>query len=516
MQAPSASRASISGFAPSVAWIRSSFGNVDPADTVLSARAANLVQVTQVGRNGLPARLAQLVRSNRGYRSVCQMTENGRFGRRSPVVDYLFSTVPVWFVPMTGDSSEVATPKRLDLRAAATEVHRRRFLQLAGLGLMSTFAAACGGLLGREPGGALGEGSVEGSVIVVGAGPAGMTAAHLLRQRGADVSVLEALPTVGGRIAHTRDFVDFPISLGGEWIHVERTVLDDIVADESVQIDTVTVGYEENGDYAVVDGDGELIPVSLEDTGFDIDQKFVGSSWLDFFETYILPGIEPLITFNTAVARIEYGEGGVRLIDTDGGVHEADRVVVTVPVAILQQGLVEFDPPLPDDRLDTLREAAVWSGFKAFIEFDRRFYPTLLAPADSGVGGGQRLFYDAAYGQDSDANVLGVFTVGEEAERYQAAGDRAVELILGELDEMYDGLASEAYIQHITQNWNEQPWARGAYLMDDEDFRTTRRLAEPINDTVFFAGDGYTAFDDWSSVHTAVWSAREAVQALLG
>ncbi|MEM9712962.1 MAG: FAD-dependent oxidoreductase [Actinomycetota bacterium] len=418
---------------------------------------------------------------------------------------------------MTINSSDRLTGgQRGTMLSAATEVGRRRFLQLGGLGLLASFMAACGDLFGREPEGPLGEGTVEGSVIVVGAGPAGMTAAHLLRQRGADVRVLEARSTPGGRIAHTRDFVDFPISLGGEWLHVDRAVLDDIVADESVRIDTVTVGYREDGDFAMVDDDGELVALSLADTGFDIDQKFVGSSWLDFFETYVLPGIAPLITFDTPVERIEYGEGGVRLTDTSGDVHEADRVVVTVPVAILQQGLVEFEPPLPDDRLDTLAEARVWSGFKAFIEFDRRFYPTLLAPADSGVGGGQRLFYDAAHGQDSAAHVLGVFSVGEEAERYQAAGEGAIDLILAELDEIYDGTATEAYVQHLTQDWNAQPWARGAYLTDDEDFRTTRRLTGPIDDVVFFAGDGYTAFDDWSSVHAAAWSARDAVRAMLG
>ena len=386
---------------------------------------------------------------------------------------------------------------------------------MVGFGLVSSFVAACGGLFGREPGGPLGDGSVTGSVIVVGAGPAGMTAANLLRRRGAEVRVLEALSTVGGRIAHTRDFVDFPISLGGEWLHVERTVLDDIVGDESVRIDTETIGYRDAGDYAMVDQTGALVDLSLEAVGFDIDQKFVGSSWLDFFETHVLPGIAPLITFDTAVERIEYGDGGVRLTDTGGGVHQADRVVVTVPVAVLQQGLIAFDPPLPDDRLETLDDARVWSGFKAFIEFDQRFYPTLLHPADSGVAGGQRLFYDAAHGQDSKANVLGVFSVGEEAERYQAAGDDAIGLILAELDEIFGGLASAAYVQHLTHDWNEQPWARGAYLTDDEDVGTTRRLAEPIDGVVFFAGDGYTAFDDWSSVHAAAWSARDAVRAML-
>ena len=399
--------------------------------------------------------------------------------------------------------------------SATPSVARRRLLQLGGAGVIAAILSGCADILGRSPEGELGEGSVDGSVIVVGAGPAGMTAAHLLQQRGADVRVLEALGTPGGRIAHTRDFADFPISLGGEWIHVERTVLDDIVNDPSVEIETVTVGYSEDDPAAHWDG-SELSAVTIEEMGFGVDQKFVGSSWLDFFETYVLPGISSLITFDTAVERIEYGDFGVRLTDVNGGVHEADRVVVTAPVKVLQLGLIEFDPPLPDQQADAIAESTVWSGFKAFIEFDQKFYPAALSTPDSETSGGQRLYYDAAYGQTTGEHVLGVFAVGEQAELAQELGDEVIDFILEELDEMYDGAASRSYVRHITQNWNEQPWARGAYLTDGEDFRLTRRMAEPVADRVFFAGDGYTKFDDWSSVHAAAWSARDAVRDLIG
>jgi len=39
-------------------------------------------------------------------------------------------------------------------------------------------------------------------VVVIGAGPAGLTAAHRLRGGGADVTVLERQPVAGGR-THT-------------------------------------------------------------------------------------------------------------------------------------------------------------------------------------------------------------------------------------------------------------------------------------------------------------------------
>ena len=48
----------------------------------------------------------------------------------------------------------------------------------------------------------------NGKVLVVGAGPAGMTVAHLLAQRGVEYEVLEAAETYGGRTKTDKEFVD--------------------------------------------------------------------------------------------------------------------------------------------------------------------------------------------------------------------------------------------------------------------------------------------------------------------
>ena len=59
--------------------------------------------------------------------------------------------------------------------------------------------------------------------IVVGAGAAGLTAAYdLFFEDNVKVKVLEASDRIGGRLKRAPDeFADFPIDLGGEWIHTD-------------------------------------------------------------------------------------------------------------------------------------------------------------------------------------------------------------------------------------------------------------------------------------------------------
>lgn len=348
-------------------------------------------------------------------------------------------------------------------------------------------------------------------VVIVGAGPAGMTAAHLLRQRGVDIAILEAASTHGGRIRHNLDFTDFPISLGAEWVHVEAEILEEIVNDPSIEVTTELVAY----DPADIAGyyDGTLILGPIGDTA---DLKFVDSSWLDFFNKHIVEGIEDAMIFDTQVTTIDYSGDVIRLTDANGGSHEADKVIVTAPLKVLQRGDITFVPGLSDERTEALANADVWSGLKVFVEFEEEFYPAALQFPDSETADGQRLYYDAAYGQDSDANILGLFAVGVQAESYQALSDEELlERILSELDEIFDGAATPSYVRHLVQNWNDEPFAGAAYLADNAPSSTSTRLSGSVDGRVFFAGDAYTSFDDWSSVHTAARSAADAVEDLL-
>ena len=83
---------------------------------------------------------------------------------------------------------------------------RRRFLAVMSAALAAPGVAAC------EP-------VKPGTVLVIGAGMAGLAAAQALTARGARVTVLEARGRIGGRIHTSRLWPDVPIDLGASWIH---------------------------------------------------------------------------------------------------------------------------------------------------------------------------------------------------------------------------------------------------------------------------------------------------------
>ncbi|MEM9420150.1 MAG: FAD-dependent oxidoreductase [Planctomycetota bacterium] len=386
-----------------------------------------------------------------------------------------------------------------------TPLGRRRFISRGMAGLASLLIG-CHGRNTDVASKRLGE-----RIVIVGAGPAGMTAAHLLRQHGIKVAVLEAVPTHGGRIKHHTTFTDFPISLGAEWVHVEPGILDEIVNDPAVNVTTEVRAYDPDDLAGYYDGQLTLGPI-----GDELDRKFVGSSWLDFFNTYIYPGIADAITFNTPITTIDYSGDEVQMTDAKGETHVADRVIVTVPLKILQRGDLTFKPALPARRARAIETADIWSGLKVFLEFNEKFYPAALAFPDSEMKQGQRLYYDVAYGQNTQANILGLFAVGHHADSYLAlSDDDLLKRILAELDEVFDGEATRTYVRHLVQDWNDEPYIHAAYLADDAPLSTSKHLAGSVDDRVYFAGDAYTRFHDWSSVHAAAWSAMETVEDLL-
>ena len=330
----------------------------------------------------------------------------------------------------------------------------------------------------------------SGKVIIIGAGAGGLSSGYLLQQHGIEFKILEASTVYGGRMKINTDFADFPIPLGAEWLETNMDIFQEIVNDSTISVDV------------------ETIPDAP-------DRKFVNSSWFNFFSEYIVPSIFDKIVYNTEVQSIDYS-GDQIVVNTQNGQHTADKVIVSVPLKILQDGDLNFLPNLPQDKLDAISDTTIWEGFKAFFEFSEKFYDDNYEFDISPASDGEKIYYNAAHGQNTSRNILGLFVVGKPALNFNTlSGDELKDFILAELDGIYSNQATSNYIKHITQNWDKEPFIKAGYMTDNADWRTVRKLGESVDDKIYFAGGEYTNGEDWVSVHAAAQSAKSVIEKIV-
>jgi monoamine oxidase len=325
-----------------------------------------------------------------------------------------------------------------------------------------------------------------GKVVIIGAGAGGLSAGYLLNQLGVDFEILEASSQYGGRMKINTDFTDFPIPLGAEWLETNTNIFQEIVNDSSVQ-------------------------VNIETAPDNPDRKFVNSSWFSFFSEYVVTAISSKIRYNTIAESIDYS-GEQVIINTQSGPYTADKVIVSVPLKILKESDISFLPNLPQEKQEAINNLEIWEGFKAFFEFSQNFYNNEYEFNINPASDGQKIYYNAALGQNTNKHILGLFVVGKPALDFMSLSDDDLrDFVLNELDLLYSGQATPNYIKHISQNWNNEPFIRGGYMSDYADWRTVKKLGKSVADKLYFAGGEYTDGEDWVSVHTAAQSAKSAV-----
>ncbi|HKK73537.1 MAG TPA: FAD-dependent oxidoreductase [Saprospiraceae bacterium] len=363
---------------------------------------------------------------------------------------------------------------------------RKEFIKICGilgLGLPPFSSMACT----KED---LSASGFKGKVIIIGAGPGGLSTGYLLQQQGIEFEILEASDTYGGRMKIDSNFADFPIPLGAEWLETETDIFKEMINDPMVEAKVETIAD-------------------------DPDRKFVGYSWYNFFEEYIVPSISEKIAYNKVVQSIDYS-GGQVLVETQNGKRSADKVVIAVPLKMLQDNTILFNPALPTYKLEAIRDTIIWSGFKAFFEFYSPFYDNEYSFNITPATEGEKIYYNASFGQNTSKNILGLFVVGRPAQDYTSrSGNNLKSFILEELDRIYSNQASPNYLNHISQNWDDEPFIQSGYMSDHADWRTVRDLGKSVADKIYFAGGAYTDGEDWVSVHAAARSAKNTIKELI-
>src|SRR6185312_6796234 len=76
--------------------------------------------------------------------------------------------------------------------------------------------------------------TLDRDVVIIGAGPSGLTAAYELRKAGKTVAVLEARDRVGGR-TWSQDMDGATIEIGGQWISPDQTGLYSLIEELGIE-----------------------------------------------------------------------------------------------------------------------------------------------------------------------------------------------------------------------------------------------------------------------------------------
>ncbi|MEM9146388.1 MAG: NAD(P)/FAD-dependent oxidoreductase [Pseudomonadota bacterium] len=380
-------------------------------------------------------------------------------------------------------------------------------------------------------------------VVVIGAGAAGIAAAHALMAAGKSVVVIEATKRLGGRAYTESARLGVPLDHGCAWLQGPRslplvalareqgyTLVDHDSATEALFVGDRRANAPERRAYdrawgriedALEDADGRdvsaasVIPGSLDWSGtvqswigpMDHGVDFADLSTADYnafddLETnyLIAEGLGTLVAqagaglpvkLGTPAMAIDWSREGVR-VETPSGTLSAEACIVTVSTGVLASGAIRFSPALPVRTLDAIDRVPMGLLTKIVLKTDgARFGLSdngwLTYKTSEEMPAEACFFLTMPFGQPLMVGFVGGAHGWDLAKAGEAA---AVDFATEELAALFGSDVRKHLIDGLMTDWATNPTTFGAYASAQPGhFSARTALSEPVGGRVFFAGE---------------------------
>jgi monoamine oxidase len=421
---------------------------------------------------------------------------------------------------------------------------------------------------------------VDIDIAIVGAGAAGLTALRVLDRAGCKVLCLEARDRIGGRILTLHDPLSpIPIELGAEFLHGRAPELWQFVesgslaaydiAERAVHIQGGKVQHHADSwelvgrvtkdmERAAETGPDRTFQVFLDGTSYPVEVKRLATSyvegfnaarkeivgiasltkdakaadeiggdqslrWRDGYDALLRQILTGTVRLNSVVEHISWRPGSAEIrfrSAVTGHVQtiRCRRVILTVPLGVLQSGDLEFDPA-PSEALDAARSLAFGHVFRVILRFREPFWEHNSELSDAGFLLADEAHFPAWWtplpihaplitgwsaGPHTDA------LIGQSREtviRY-ALDDLARITNTKDLNELLEA----AYFH----DWAADPFTRGAYsYVPAGAMQAREKLAEPVDNTLYFSGEATELNGHSATVHGAMASGIRVARQVL-
>lgn len=219
----------------------------------------------------------------------------------------------------------------------------------------------------------------------------------------------------------------------------------------------------------------------------------------------------------------------VRCACDTGGTFQADVLVVTLPLGVLQRDAVRFTPE-PGDVLQQAARMRMGQVCRINLVFRRHWWAEIDHPAHEALqtlgfllpqqrtpGAHFNVFWT---GHPNTDPVLTAWVGGPSAAAFDDLDDHAIAHIACEDLERIFGLPHGAVLNelqaHHLRNWQRDPLSLGAYSwVPVGAVDASARMAKPVENILFFAGEHTDTTGHWGTVHGALRSGLRAARQVL-